>query len=68
MATVCNGFGWRNFWMGFDELFFLESMPHHFSCIFEGSKTLPATNSSHPENGWLEDDRFVLRWPIFSCF
>ena len=27
--------------------------------------TLPETNISAPENGWLEDDRFLLGWPIF---
>ena len=29
--------------------------------------TLPETNIA-PENGWLEDDRFLLGWPIFRCF
>ena len=28
--------------------------------------TLPETNIT-PENGWLEDDPFVLRRPIFRC-
>ena len=27
--------------------------------------TLPETNIFAPENGWLEDDRFLLGWPIF---
>ena len=28
--------------------------------------TLPETNSSHPENEWLEDDRFLLGPGLFS--
>ena len=27
--------------------------------------TLPETNMFEPENGWLEEDRFLLGWPIF---
>ena len=28
--------------------------------------TLPTTNSEFtPENGWLEDDPFLLKWSIF---
>ena len=53
------------FGMGFDELFFFESMAHHFSCIFGGSKTLPATNSSHRENrlvGRLVSFRFEMAY------
>ena len=29
--------------------------------------TLPETNIFAPENGWLEYNRFLLRWPIFRC-
>ena len=27
--------------------------------------TLPETNIFAPENGWLEDDRFLLKWALF---
>ena len=31
--------------------------------------TLPETNSKFaPENGWLEDDCYLLGWPIFRCY
>ena len=30
--------------------------------------TLPETNIFAPENGWLEDDCFLLGWPIFRCY
>ena len=30
--------------------------------------TLPETNIFAPENGWLEDDPFLLRTPIFRCY
>ena len=37
------------------------------SPIFWGWKIyLPETNIA-PENGWLEYDCFLLRWPIFRC-
>ena len=29
--------------------------------------TLPETNMFAPENGWLEDDPFLLGRPIFRC-
>ena len=29
--------------------------------------TLPQTNMFAPENGWLEDDRFLLGWFIFKA-
>ena len=29
--------------------------------------TLPETKIA-PENGWLEDDPFLLGWPIFRCY
>ena len=29
--------------------------------------TLPETNVFAPENGWLEDDPFLLGRPIFRC-
>ena len=28
---------------------------------------LPKLTAGKPENGWLEDDRFLLGWPIFRC-
>ena len=28
--------------------------------------TLPETNIFAAENGWFEDDRFLLGWPIFQ--
>ena len=30
------------------------------------SYTIPETNIFAPENGWLEDDPFLLGWPIFK--
>ena len=30
--------------------------------------TLPETNLFSPENGWLEDDFFLLGWPIFRGY
>ena len=30
--------------------------------------TLPETNMLAPENGWLENDRFLLGWPIFRGY
>ena len=30
--------------------------------------TLPETHIFALENGWLEDDRFLLRWPIFRVY
>ena len=31
------------------------------------TSTLPETNKFAPENEWLEDDRFLLEWPIFRA-
>ena len=34
-------------------------------CIGKELYTLPETNIFAPENGWLEDDPFLLVWPMF---
>ena len=35
----------------------------------QSKNALPETNSKFtPENGWLEDDRFLLGWPIFRGY
>ena len=37
--------------------------------ILDPSGTLSETNSEFtPENGWLEDDPFLMGWPIFRGY
>ena len=43
-----------------------EEPPFEKEGIF-GAVTLPETNMA-PENGWLEDDPFLLGWPIFRGY
>ena len=31
-------------------------------------KTSLKLTAKAPENGWLEDDPFLLGWPIFRCY